>query len=101
MPKRFNGRELGDDRPEVLVHPDDARAAGIADGDAVEVASETGRLCLTARVTDTMPPGVVSISHGWADANVNVLISSRDLDPLTGMPRSSGTAVSLHRVPNL
>ena len=43
-------------------------------------------------------PGAVSISHGWADTNVNRLISSDDLDPLTGMPRSSGTAVSLERV---
>jgi len=40
----------------------------------------------------------VSISHGWVDGNVNLLISSRDLDPLTGMPRSSGTAVSLRPV---
>jgi hypothetical protein len=38
---------------------------------------------------------VVSITHGWADANVNRLISSRDLDPLTGMPRMSGTAVTI------
>jgi anaerobic selenocysteine-containing dehydrogenase len=98
MPKRFNGRALGDDQPEVLVHPDDARAAGITDGDVVAVASDTGRLRLTARVTDAIHAGVVSISHGWTDANVNVLVSSRDLDPLTGMPRSSGTAVSLQRV---
>ena len=85
MPKRFNGRDLGTDRPEVLVHPDDARAAGIGTNDVVEVASETGRLRIAARVTDAIPRGVVSISHGWAEANVNVLISSRDLDPLTGM----------------
>ena len=85
MPKRFNGRALGDDRPEVLVHPEDASAAGITDGDVVEVASETGRLRLTARVTDAIHAGAVSISHGWTDANVNVLVSSHDLDPLTGM----------------
>jgi anaerobic selenocysteine-containing dehydrogenase len=98
MPKRFNGRALGDDRPEILVHPDDAREACIVDGDLVDVTSETGRLRLTARVTESIRPGAVSISHGWTDANVNVLISSVELDPLTGMPRSSGTAVSLHRV---
>jgi anaerobic selenocysteine-containing dehydrogenase len=98
LPKRFNGRDLGTDAPEVLVHPEDADAAGIADGDLVDVASATGRLRVAARVTDSMQPGAVSISHGWAEANVNVLVSSRDLDPLTGMPRSSGTAVSLQRV---
>jgi anaerobic selenocysteine-containing dehydrogenase len=95
MPKRFNGRDLGDDVPEVLVHPDDARAAGISDGDLVEVTSGTGRVRVAARITDSIAPGAVSISHGWADANVNRLISSDDLDPLTGMPRSSGTAVVL------
>jgi len=98
MPKRFNGRELGDDQPEILVHPSDARAAGVVDGALVEVSSETGRLRLAARVTDSIHPGAVSISHGWSDANVNLLISSRDLDPLTGMPRSSGTAVSLQPI---
>jgi len=98
MPKRFNGRELGDDQPEILVHPSDARASGVVDGALVEVSSETGRLRLAARVTDSIHPGAVSISHGWSDANVNLLISSRDLDPLTGMPRSSGTAVSLQPI---
>ena len=87
--------ELGDDVPEVLVHPDDAHAAGISDGDVVEVTSGTGRLRVAARITDAIAPGAVSISHGWAGANVNGLISSDDLDPLTGMPRSSGTTVVL------
>jgi anaerobic selenocysteine-containing dehydrogenase len=98
MPKRFNGRPLDtDDRPEVLVHPDDAAAAEVADGDLVEVTTDTGSLVVAARLTDSLRPGVVSITHGWADANVNRLISSRDLDPLTGMPRMSGTAVTLRR----
>jgi len=99
LPKRFNGRPLTtDDRPEVLVHPDDARAAGIVDGAAVEVTSATGSLTLPARLSEALRPGAVSITHGWADTNVNVLVSSRDLDPLTGMPRMSGTAVSLRAV---
>jgi anaerobic selenocysteine-containing dehydrogenase len=96
LPKRFNGRALGTEGgPEVLVHPDDARAAGITDGDRVEITSATGSLVLPARISNALRPGAVSINHGWTDANVNVLVSSRDLDPLTGMPRMSGTAVSL------
>jgi len=99
MPKRFNGRPLGvDERAELLVHPDDAGAAGIADGELVEVTSATGSLTVPARYVETLRPGAVSISHGWAGANVNRLVSSRDLDPLTGMPRMSGTAVTLRRV---
>ena len=96
LPKRFNGRPLtSDDHAEVLVHPDDARAAGIVDGALVEVTSATGSLTLPARLSESLRPGALSINHGWTDANVNVLVSSRDLDPLTGMPRMSGTAVSL------
>jgi anaerobic selenocysteine-containing dehydrogenase len=98
MPKRFNGRPLAtDDRPEVLLHPDDAGAFGISDGDLVEVTSETGSVTVPARLAPTMRAGTVSINHGWAEANVNRLISSRAVDPLTGMPRMSGTAVTLRR----
>lgn len=99
LPKRFNGRPLGPgDAPELLLHPDDARGAGITDGDLVEVTSATGSLEVSARLTDSLRPGAVSIVHGSAAVNVNRLISSRDLDPLTGMPRMSGTAVTLRRV---
>ena len=99
LPKRSNGRPLGPpDAPELLLHPDDALAAGIADGDAVEVTTATGSLVVAARCSDALRPGAVSIVHGSADHNVNRLISSRDLDPLTGMPRMSGTAVTLRRV---
>jgi hypothetical protein len=54
-------------------------------------------LLLPVCVTEATRAGSVSIAHGWADCNVNVLISSRVLDPLTGMPRMSGTAVSVRR----
>lgn len=97
--KRMNTQTMRDgDRPEVMVHPDDAAAASVADGDLVEVTSASGSLLLRARVTDATRRGALSIPHGWADCNVNVLVSARDLDPLTGMPRSSGTEVSLRRV---
>lgn len=98
LPKRFNGRPLSTtDRPALLLHPDDARTAGIVEGDLVEVTSATGSLTLPARIAPGLTSGALSITHGFADANVNRLISSRDLDPLTGMPRMSGTAVTIRR----
>jgi anaerobic selenocysteine-containing dehydrogenase len=83
------------DRPEALVHPRDAAAAGIVDGELVEVSSATGSLRLPARVTTAIAAGAVSIQHGWVDCNVNRLIDAHDLDPLTGMAHLSGTAVTL------
>jgi anaerobic selenocysteine-containing dehydrogenase len=99
QPKRFNGRTIREgDHAEALLHPKDAAAWQITDGDLVDVSSSVGSLRLRARVTDATSVGTVSIPHGWADCNVNVLVSSRLLDPLTGMPRSSGTAVSVRPV---
>jgi anaerobic selenocysteine-containing dehydrogenase len=99
QPKRLNGRAIREgDRPEVLLHPDDAALAGVVDGDVVEVTSDAGSLRVQARVTEATRAGTASIAHGWADCNVNVLISSRRLDPLTGMPRMSGTAVTVRPV---
>jgi hypothetical protein len=44
----------------------------------------------------------VDTEDGRADArpdhNVNILISGRDIDPLTGMPRQSGMAIGIRPV---
>lgn len=86
----------GDRLPDVLVHPADAKAAGIADGDAVEVRSATGSLVGTARVGDGIRRGAVSVPHGYAQPNVGSLTSGRTgVDPLTGMVLQSGLAVEL------
>ena len=97
--RRQNGRAYRDtDRPEALVHPDDAARTGVVDGALVEVRSAHGSLELTARITDHLPAGSVSIPHGWGDTNVNLLTSATELDALTGMPLYSGIPVELHRV---
>jgi anaerobic selenocysteine-containing dehydrogenase len=100
QPKRFNGRTYRDgDHPDVLLHTADAAAAGIADGDMVEVISDVGALITRAVVSDETCVGTASLAHGWADVNVNLLISSTALDALTGMPRQSGTAVTVRPAP--
>ena len=38
------------------------------------------------------------IPHGWGTANVNTLVDSTDLDPLTGMPVLSGTELRIRVV---
>lgn len=80
---------------EALVHPDDAHAAAVIDGQRITVTSPTGELDLTVRITENVRSGTVSIPHGWGDHNVNQLISAELLDELTGMPHMSGTAVGI------
>jgi len=89
---------LGDE-PEVLLHPDDAAAAGLTDGAAVIVRSQDGELTAIARLDPGIRPGAVSVPHGYSEANVNLLTSHLQADPLTGMARYSGLPVSVRPAP--
>jgi len=67
------------------MHPVDASARGIADGDRVRVWNDRGSLRLTALVNGSVPPGVVAGRMDWAKlhpdgANVNALTSERLTD---------------------
>jgi len=67
------------------MHPADADARGITDGDPVRVWNDRGFLHLTALVNGSVPPGVVAGRMDWAKlhpdgANVNALTSERLTD---------------------
>jgi anaerobic selenocysteine-containing dehydrogenase len=67
------------------IHPVDAQARGIANGDPVRVWNARGELRLTALVSGSVPPGVVAARMDWAklspDGNgVNALTSERLTD---------------------
>ncbi len=81
------------------IHPDDAAPLNIVDGAQVLIRSAYGELEVQASVTDSMARGSVSIPHGWREANPNRVLSADDLDPGTGMPRLSGTPVTISPVP--
>jgi anaerobic selenocysteine-containing dehydrogenase len=81
--------------PAVHVHPDDAGARGLRDGDRARLSTASGCCDVPVRVTDTIGPGVVSFPHAYRAANVNQLTSTADVDPLNGMPILSGFAVEL------
>jgi anaerobic selenocysteine-containing dehydrogenase len=55
----------GADRCTALLHPDDAAARGVADGDRVVVTSAIGSIEVPVEVSDELRPGVVSIPHGF------------------------------------
>ena len=80
----------------VAVHPNDAAGAGVSDDQRLIVRSAHHELTGVARVDASVRRGAVSVPHGHAGANVNVLISKDDIDLVTGMTRYSGVPVSLH-----
>jgi len=74
------------ENPALLeIHPQDAKARQIKDGQAVRVFNHRGEIQLTAKLTDSIQPGVVAARLDWAKhngqgINVNVLTSDRLTD---------------------
>ncbi|ADD41638.1 molybdopterin-dependent oxidoreductase [Stackebrandtia nassauensis] len=74
-----------DGREPLRIHPDDAAARGLADGELARVFNDRGSCLVGVRVSDNVRPGVVQLSTGaWYDpdptdasfcrhGNVNVL----------------------------
>ncbi len=96
------------DREPVLIHPDDARARGIADGDIVEICNDRGRCLAGARVTDDISQGCVFLWTGaWYDpdlaapamrdrhGNPNVLTHDNKTSSLSQSPAAHSTLVEI------
>ncbi|MET9784660.1 bifunctional nitrate reductase/sulfite reductase flavoprotein subunit alpha [Streptomyces canus] len=88
--------------PFVELHPQDASALGVAEGDSVEVASRRGRAVLPAVVTDRVRPGCCFAPFHWNDLfgeylSVNA-VTSDAVDPLSFQPEFKVCAVSLTKV---
>jgi molybdopterin guanine dinucleotide-containing S/N-oxide reductase-like protein len=67
------------------MHPADAKARGIGDGETVRIFNDRGSLRLTACVNGSVPAGVVAAQLDWAKLhndqdNVNALTSERLTD---------------------
>ncbi len=86
-------------RAEVEIHPSDANLIGIKDKEVVIVRSKIGSISLQAKIMneDETLPGLIYITHGWNDANVNVLTNDRENDPMTGFPNLRAVPVRLEK----
>jgi anaerobic selenocysteine-containing dehydrogenase len=77
-------------RPELLVHPDDAAALGLADGDRVEVGNRRGEVVLHTKLFDGVRRGVVIAEGIWPNSahergeGINVLTGSDAPPPYGG-----------------
>ena len=80
------GRSAGIDYllPEELleVHPDDAAALGLDDGETCRLSSRRGSLEIKVKTTDQSPRGTVFASFSFADVPINILTGS-GYDPVT------------------
>jgi anaerobic selenocysteine-containing dehydrogenase len=100
--------------PQVELHPDTARARGIAAGDWVRIETPLGSARARAKLTGSLDPGVVCGQHGWwqacaeldlpgyppvgpGTANLNAVLRQQPSDPISGSSplRASVCEVSL------
>ncbi|MCG6121328.1 MAG: molybdopterin oxidoreductase family protein [Microvirga sp.] len=68
-------------RPEVMIHPDDARDAGIADGDWVRLSNRRGAVMLRAKLFEGVLRGVLIAESIWPNA---AYPDGRGINTLTG-----------------
>ena len=94
----------------LLMHPTDAAARGVAQGDQVRVRSRVGEVLVSLAVSDEIARGVVSLPHGWghgrsgvslevaqahAGASVNDLTDELFVDRVSGTASLSGVPVTV------
>lgn len=81
----------------VDIHPDDAFALGIIDGEVVQVRSRRGKLTVKAKVTEQVVPGLVFMSFHWHETPTNVL-TLNEFDPISGTAEYKACAVAISRI---
>ena len=106
----------GEKRCTLLMHPADASARGLQDGQRVRLASSVGSIEVELEVVDDLMPGVVSLPHGWghhrdgaqlgvarahAGASINDVTDAGQLDVLSGNAGFSGVQVTVSPLPVL
>ena len=108
LPSLVKGRV----RCVLYIHPTDAEARQIHNGDRVKLTSRVGAVEVPAELTDAVMPGVVSLPHGYghgvpgiqlkvaaehAGASMNDLTDPAEIDPLSGTAVLSGVPVRVER----
>jgi molybdopterin guanine dinucleotide-containing S/N-oxide reductase-like protein len=78
-------REMEPGMAELEMHPTDAEARGVRNGDQVRAFNSRGEIVLRARVDGSVSPGVVAARLDWArfgpgGRNINVLTSEKLTD---------------------
>jgi anaerobic selenocysteine-containing dehydrogenase len=77
-------------RPEVMIHPEDAAANAIADGDVVQLGNPRGEIRLHAKITGSVKPGVLIAEGIWPNSahldgeGINVLTGADPVAPYGG-----------------
>jgi formate dehydrogenase major subunit len=94
---RRTANSMWHDEDRLEIHPVDAEARGINEGDWVGIGSRAGETVLRARVSERMQPGVVYTTFHFPESGANV-ITTDNSDWATNCPEYKVTAVEVTRV---
>ena len=86
--------------PEAVadINPETAKQYDIIDGEMVRIETPKGSIAMRLKANDDLAQGVVSIPHGWPDANANRLTDLELRDPVTGFPEFKALLCRLTKV---
>ena len=103
MTRTGKSARLAGHRPEPLVelHPNDARARGLTDGDIAEVSSAWGRAVLRVHLTDSLRIGDAFAPMHWTAqvsraGAINAAVNPA-VDPVSGQPELKHTPIEIRR----
>ncbi len=88
--------------PEALAEINSSTAAkyNILDGEMIGLETPRGSIKIRAKVTGDIMEGVVSVPHGWAAANCNILLDADLKDPVSGYVTMRSVACRIVKLEN-
>ena len=87
-------------KPEVEMCPSDAKKLGVVTGDIVRVTSVIGSIDIPVAVMQEgeIGAGVIQITHGWKQADVNRITHDDRFDPISGFPLMKSVQVKIEKI---
>jgi anaerobic selenocysteine-containing dehydrogenase len=95
--KRFRTAVPG---PEMEIHPQDAEKLNLVDDERVRVTSRIGSMEIPVKIMAhrQILPGNLQITHGWKEANVNLVTHDDRCDPISGFPLMKAVEVKVEKL---
>jgi anaerobic selenocysteine-containing dehydrogenase len=85
---------------EIELHPKDAERLQITNKEHVRLLSPVGSIETKVKIVkqEDILPGVLQVTHGWDEANVNLLTDDTKIDPISGLPNMKIVMVRLEKI---
>ena len=80
------------------INPATAEECCVRNHEFVNLSTPVGSIRVKTVFNEGMKLGVVSIPHGWSEANACELVNSEHLDPIMGYPEDKAILCKVERI---